>query len=147
VFGMEDPEYSLVALQNLTHTRDRALFLQSCRNGNNLNAVLEVVNRATRLASQGDLGYLTTDLAKVVNLESLTLPAEQNLYHAIKAIPDRASFGLLWTHLTAIAPVLAEFFEQVMVMDEDLKVRETRLNLLGILRNHSRRLADFSAIR
>jgi glycyl-tRNA synthetase beta chain len=147
VFGIEDPEYSLEALKNLTHTRDRALFLQSARNDNSLNAVLEVVNRATRLASQGNLDYLTTDLAKVVSLDSLKLPAEQNLYQAIKAIPDRASFELLWTNLTAIAPVLAEFFDRVMVMDEDLEVRETRLNLLGILRNHSRRLADFSAIR
>lgn len=147
VFGVEDPEYSLEALRDLSHSRDRALFLQTARNDNSLNAALEVVNRATRLASQGNLDSHTTDLAKVVCLESLKLPAEQNLYQVIKAIPEHASFDELWRDLQAIAPVLAEFFDQVMVMDEDLKLRQSRLDLLGILRNHSRRLADFSAIR
>jgi glycyl-tRNA synthetase beta chain len=147
VFGVEDPEYSLEALRNLTHTRDRAQFLQAARNDNGLNAVLEVVNRATRLAAQGNLDRNNTDLAKTVSLKSLKTAAEQDLYQAIKAIPKNPSFAILWQHLTAIAPVLASFFDQVMVMDEDLEVRQNRLNLLGILRNHSLILGDFSAIR
>jgi glycyl-tRNA synthetase beta chain len=33
------------------------------------------------------------------------------------------------------------------VMVEDPQVRQNRLNLLSIIRNYSRQLADFSAIR
>jgi glycyl-tRNA synthetase beta chain len=33
-----------------------------------------------------------------------------------------------------------------MVMDENPEVRKNRLNLLGLLRNHARTLADFGAI-
>jgi glycyl-tRNA synthetase beta chain len=51
--------------------------------------------------------------------------------------------------LGAIAPLLTDFFDgedSVLVMDKDPDVKQNRLNLLGILRNHARVLADFSAI-
>ncbi|MDX1978095.1 MAG: glycine--tRNA ligase subunit beta [Pseudanabaenaceae cyanobacterium bins.68] len=145
VFG--DSDYTLAALENLNLTRQRADFLQSARQDQSLAQVMEVVNRASRLAAQGQLTYDQTDLAAVVNLADLKLVPEQKLYQAIAQIPIQADFDRLWQHLQAIAPVLAEFFEQVMVMDQDPLVRQNRLNLLGVLRNHSRHLADFSAIR
>ncbi|HEY9640388.1 MAG TPA: DALR anticodon-binding domain-containing protein, partial [Coleofasciculaceae cyanobacterium] len=51
--------------------------------------------------------------------------------------------------LAEIAPVVSNFFDgsrSVLVMDADPEVRRNRLNLLGLLRNHARVLADFGAI-
>ena len=51
--------------------------------------------------------------------------------------------------LTEIAPIVREFFDgenSVLVMAEDAAIRANRLNLLGLLRNHARVLADFGAI-
>jgi glycyl-tRNA synthetase beta chain len=51
--------------------------------------------------------------------------------------------------LEAIAPTVSTFFDgedSVMVMADDLNLRQNRLNLLGLLRNHARVLADFGAI-
>jgi glycyl-tRNA synthetase beta chain len=51
--------------------------------------------------------------------------------------------------LAKIAPTVSTFFdgaESVLVMDSDLDIRQNRLNLLGLLRNHARVLADFGAI-
>jgi glycyl-tRNA synthetase beta chain len=48
--------------------------------------------------------------------------------------------------IKAITPVLAKFFDDVLVMAEDPQVRQNRLNLLGIIRNYSRQLANFSVI-
>ena len=48
--------------------------------------------------------------------------------------------------IKAIAPILSKFFDNVLVMAEDAQTRQNRLNLLGIIRNYSRQLADFSAI-
>jgi glycyl-tRNA synthetase beta chain len=45
-----------------------------------------------------------------------------------------------------IAPVLAQFFDAVMVMAEDPQQRANRLGLLQIIRDYSRQLADFSCI-
>ena len=51
--------------------------------------------------------------------------------------------------LVKIAPIVSDFFDgpdSVLVMDENPEIRENRLNLLSLLRNHSRILADFGAI-
>jgi len=50
--------------------------------------------------------------------------------------------------LSQIAPV-SNFFdgpESVLVMDSDPALRCNRLNLLGLLRNHARVLADFGVL-
>lgn len=147
VFGMEDDRYAVDALRNLSRTRDRALFLQQARQGGTMADVYEVVNRASRLATQGELGEDVTKIQDVVDASTLAAPAEQDLYQAIAALPDSPSFEQLWQSLEAIAPVLAKFFDDVLVMDEDLQVRQNRLNMLGVIRNYSRILADFSAMR
>jgi len=36
--------------------------------------------------------------------------------------------------------------DSVLVMDENPDIKQNRLNLLGLLRNHARVLADFGAI-
>ena len=51
--------------------------------------------------------------------------------------------------LSQIAPTVSNFFdgsESVLVMDPNPEIRRNRLNLLGLLRNHARVLADFGPI-
>ena len=51
--------------------------------------------------------------------------------------------------LVKIAPTVNGFFDgpdSVLVMDKNPAIKENRLNLLGLLRNHSRILADFAMI-
>jgi glycyl-tRNA synthetase beta chain len=51
--------------------------------------------------------------------------------------------------LTKIAPVVSNFFDgenSVLVIAENPEVQQNRLNLLGLLRNHGRVLADFGVI-
>jgi glycyl-tRNA synthetase beta chain len=48
-----------------------------------------------------------------------------------------------------IAPTVTGFFDgedSVLVMDPNPEVKANRLNLLGLLRNHARILADFGEI-
>jgi glycyl-tRNA synthetase beta chain len=147
VFGVDDPDYAIDALRNVSRTRDRALFLQQARQDATLAAVYEVVNRAAKLvATQGTLGSEVTDIRGIVDSASLVAPAEQDLYNAIASFPKNPDFTKLWQSIKAIAPILAKFFDEVLVMDEDIQVRQNRLNMLGVIRNYSRILADFSAI-
>ncbi|MBD2175722.1 glycine--tRNA ligase subunit beta [Pseudanabaena sp. FACHB-1998] len=146
VTGNDDLDYTLQGLSSLIRIKERAHFLQKSREGATLGAIYEPIVRASRLAAQGDLDSTTVDVQTVVTTAKLTEPAEQALYQAIAALPHQPSDEQLMEGIKAIAPVLAKFFDDVLVMADDPEVRKNRLNMLGLIRNYSRQLANFSSI-
>lgn len=156
VLGENDPEYSERALRDLLDVRDRALFLQTIRNNGMLDRIYETVNRSTRLAAQGDLDTTQLNPDAVVNPELFQKPSEQAFYDALvqlvpqtQAAQKQRNYQQLVEALSQIAPTVSNFFdgsESVLVMDPDPEIRRNRLNLLGLLRNHARGVADFGAI-
>ena len=156
VLGEDDPEFRKRALQDLLDVRDRALFLQEIRNNGWLDTIYETVNRSTRLASQGNLGFLVLDPQKVVMPELFRHNSEKLFYQAlVDLLPktlsakSKRNYQLLVEGLAEIAPTVSNFFDgddSVLVMDKDSKIRQNRLNLLGILRNYGRIISDFGAI-
>lgn len=156
VLGENDPEYTERALQNLLDVRDRALFLQNIRNNGKLDEIYETVNRSTRLAGQGNLDKQQLKPVALVQPELFQKQCEQAFYDALvqlvpqtKAAQEQRNYQQLVDALAAIAPTVSAFFDgpdSVLVMDENPKIKRNRLNLLGLLRNHARVLADFGAI-
>lgn len=156
VLGENDPEYSERALRDLLDVRDRALFLQSIRNNGTLDKIYETVNRSTRLAAQGDLDTTQLNPKAVVRPELFQKTSEQAFYDALmQLVPqtqtaqEQRNYQQLVEALSQIAPTVSNFFdgaESVLVMDPDAKIRRNRLNLLELLRNHARVLADFGSI-
>jgi glycyl-tRNA synthetase beta chain len=156
ILGDNDPDYTTRALENLLDVRDRAQFLQQIRSNGQLERIYETINRSTRLASKGNLDLQTLNPQSVINPDLFVKSSEKAFYDALialvpiteKAKNDR-NYQYLVEGLGKIAPTVASFFDgadSVMVMDENLEIRANRLNLLGLLRNHSRILADFGAI-
>ena len=156
VLGDNDADYTTRALENLLDVRDRAQFLQQIRNNKQLEHIYETINRSTRLASKGNLDLQALNPQSVINPDLFVKSSEKAFYDALialvpiteKAQSDR-NYQYLVEGLGEIAPTVASFFDgenSVMVMDENLEIRANRLNLLGLLRNHSRVLADFGAI-
>ena len=156
VLGENDPEYTERALRDLLDALERALFLQQIRNDNTLDKIYETVNRSTRLAAQGDLDKIELEPKTVVKPELFQKSSEQAFYDAlVQLVPQTQlskqtrNYQLLVDSLTEIAPTVGNFFdgpESVLVMDADAEIKRNRLNLLGLLRNHARVLADFGAI-
>ncbi|WNZ22697.1 glycine--tRNA ligase subunit beta [Leptolyngbya sp. NK1-12] len=156
VLGENDAEYTDRALQDLLDVRDRAQFLQSIRQNKKLDSIYETVNRASRLAAQGELDTRQLDPKSLIDPKLFQQPSEQAFYEAlVQLVPQTQSaqaernYQKLVDALAKIAPVVSNFFDgeqSVLVMDENLKIRRNRLNLLGLLRNHARVLADFGAI-
>ncbi|AUC60563.1 glycyl-tRNA synthetase beta subunit GlyS [Cyanobacterium sp. HL-69] len=156
VLGEGDEEYKQRALSSVLDVRNRALFLQEIRNNGTLGNIYETVNRSTKLSKKGGLN--TTELVpeNVVNSILFESNSEEELYKALeKLLPisqkakANSDYHLLTNALVEIAPTISNFFDgdnSVLVMAEDESVKENRLNLLGLLRNHSRILADFGAI-
>lgn len=156
VLGENDPEYGLRALEDLLDVRDRTLFLQRIRNNGRLDKIYETVNRSTRLAAQGDLNTTQLNPENLVRPELFQKPSEQAFYDALvplvpqtQAARESRNYQQLVDALIQIAPTVSNFFDgadSVLVMDSDLEIRRNRLNLLGLLRNHARAVADFGAI-
>ncbi|MGB3293588.1 MAG: glycine--tRNA ligase subunit beta [Phormidesmis sp.] len=155
VFG-EDADYQARALTDLLDVRDRACFLQAIRNDGQLASIYETVNRASKLAAQGELGVETLDPVGSVDPDLFEQPSEQAFYSSLQTLVPQTQaaqaerdYTKLLAGLAQAAPSVANFFDgptSVLVMAENADIRQNRLNLLGLLRNHARVLADFSAI-
>ncbi|KST66397.1 glycine--tRNA ligase subunit beta [Mastigocoleus testarum] len=156
VLGENDPEYTQRALQDLLDLRNRATFLQQIRDDGTLEKIYETVNRSSRLAGQGDLDTKQLNPNSLINRELFQKNSEENFYNAIvdlipqtEAAQRSRNYRKLVVALEEITPRVSNFFdgpESVLVMDPDPKIKQNRLHLLGLLRNHARVLADFGAI-
>jgi glycyl-tRNA synthetase beta chain len=156
VLGDNDPEYTERALRDLLDVRDRALFLQEIRNNHQLDEIYETINRSTRLATKGTLDTQTLDPQSLIDPNLFEQPSEKAFYEGLidllpqtqTALADR-DYQQLVDGLKNITLVVSRFFDgeqSVLVMADHPQVRQNRLNLLGLLRNHARALADFGSI-
>ncbi|ACB00434.1 MULTISPECIES: glycine--tRNA ligase subunit beta [Cyanophyceae] len=152
----DDAEYTERALTDLLDVGDRAAFLQSIRDDGQLAKIYATVNRSAKLAAKGNLSTDSLDPTGVINPEKFAQNSERDLYAGlVELVPTtevartERDYQKLIDGLAALAPTVERFFDgedSVLVMAEDPAVRENRLNLLGLLRNHARVLADFGAI-
>jgi glycyl-tRNA synthetase beta chain len=156
VLGDSDAEYQERALRDLLDVRDRAQFLQEIRNNGQLDTIYETINRSARLAIKGDLTTEPLDPSQWVNPDLFEKASEQAFYDAlIQLVPttqkaqEERNYQILVDALAQISPTVSNFFDgsdSVLVMDENPEIQKNRLNLLGLLRNHARTLADFGQI-
>jgi len=156
ILGDNDQEYSERALKDLLDVRDRALFLHQIRNNQQLQTIYETVNRSTRLAAQGDLDTQQLEPEAIIQMGLFEKSCESAFYQGlVELVPltesacQQRNYQLLVDGLAKIAPVVSNFFDgadSVLVMDKNPQIKQNRLNLLGLLRNHSRVLADFGQI-
>ncbi|NJN71370.1 MAG: glycine--tRNA ligase subunit beta [Limnothrix sp. RL_2_0] len=152
----DDAEYTERALTDVLDVGDRAAFLQSIRNDGQLETIYATVNRSAKLAKKGDLDQTSLDPKDYVNPDKFEQKSEQELYDGLialvpttEAAQAERDYQKLVDGLTKLAPTVERFFDgedSVLVMAEDAAVKQNRLNLLGLLRNHARVLADFGAI-
>lgn len=100
----------------------------------------EAVNRIIRIIkNENTFGSVNTALFKE--------PAENQLYNAVKDINENAlSYEQLEQSLIKVIPNITEFFDKVLVMDNDETVKQNRLNLLNTIKQKFAKIADFSKI-
>jgi glycyl-tRNA synthetase beta chain len=88
-----------------------------------------------------------------VDVESLREAAEVRLFDSMRALRDAVSvataqreYANALGRLAQLRPAVDEFFDQVMVMDDDLKLRANRLALLAQLQGLFAGVADLSRL-
>lgn len=99
--------------------------------------LLENANRVLRILKE-EVGNVDENL--------FTLDAEKDLYKAVLGIKFDGDYKKYLADLTQINPVVTKFFDDVLVMDKDEKVKNNRLALLNTLKNKYIILTDFSKL-
>ncbi len=100
--------------------------------------LLEASNRVLRILKETSKSQVNKDLFKETS--------EGMLYREIQTVDENADYAAYLEQLIAINPAVEKFFEDVLVMDKDEKVKENRLALLTLLKKKYERLTDFSKL-
>ena len=142
-------------LDDPTDVYFRALLLMDMRKNNTLNLLQTVVTRASKLAVKSTIAKDVIDPSGFVHKSLFEKECESEMFNVLEKLKplsincDRVKYKLLADGLVSSAETLANFFDgkgSVMVMTDDINLRNNRLNLLTILRNQSLILADFSKL-
>jgi len=100
--------------------------------------LLENANRVLRILK---------DDTNVEIKESLFVEqAEKDLYRAVQGVNFAGDYTKYLQDLISINSVVTKFFDDVLVMDKDEKIKNNRLSLLNILKNKYTILTDFSKL-
>ena len=81
-----------------------------------------------------------------VNESLFVLDAEKSLYKAVQGISFNGDYDKYLSNLISINPVVTKFFDDVLVMDKDEKIKNNRVALLKSLKNKYIILTDFSKL-
>lgn len=102
----------------------------------NDDKLLENANRVLKILKEA--------VKNEVNKDLFVLDAEKDLYSAINTISFNGDYIQFINELIKINPVVTKFFDDVLVMDKEEKVKNNRLALLNELKNKYIILTDFS---
>ena len=101
-------------------------------------SLLESANRVLRILKTDSIGSVNPALFKE--------NAENTLFEKIRSIDENTDYKTYLNEIILINPAVEKFFEDVLVMDKDEKVKENRLALLTLLKKKYERLTDFSKL-
>lgn len=101
-------------------------------------ALLESANRVIRILKENSKSQVNKDLFKETS--------EGMLYREIQSVDEKADYAAYLEQLISINPAVEKFFDDVLVMDKDEKVKENRLALLTLLKKKYEVLTDFSKL-
>ena len=99
--------------------------------------LIENANRVLRILKEE---------AGEVKPELFVEDAEKALYQAVQSVNFEGDYAQYLKDLTQINPVVTKFFDDVLVMDKDEKIKNNRLALLKSLKNKYIILTDFSKL-
>lgn len=101
--------------------------------------LLESANRIIRILKEPVYAKVNKDLFKH--------ESEGMLFDAINGMPETDNYDEYLSQLNALVPSITAFFDNVLVMDNDVNVKNNRLGMLTILKEKLEKLCDFSKIQ
>ena len=120
----------------------------------NFVEIQKVVSRVSKLAKNSDLSKEVLSTRDYVNTKLFEKDCELKVFEFIGELEKLYSDGycnyLEILNLFEInVNIIEDLFDNekgVLIMSEDLKIRNNRLNLLSLIRNYSLKIADFTLL-
>lgn len=125
-------------LEDLCDFVERVKFVSEIILRPDFSKILESANRISRI--------LKEIIDEPINPEFFEFDAEKNLFDGLCKINSN-SYKSLFDDLAIINPLIEKFFEDVLVMDNNEKIRKNRLAMLSMLKKKYDLLTDFSALQ
>ena len=117
-------------------------------------SIINIISRYSKLAGKGNLDtniYLSENLIKPNLFEKISENEVLNLIKKFEILISKSNWkyneliDLFVNHLDILND-LFDINKGVMIVSEDLSVRENRLNLISLIRNYSLLLCDFTLL-
>jgi glycyl-tRNA synthetase beta chain len=145
------PEIESVLCMNPGKINDLTVRLEAVRSFNELSEASQLAAANKRISNI--LKKIEGKLPSEVQTQLLRLPAEINLLKSLEALSPKLDqqfkshdfIGLL-QNLVALSQPIDQFFSDVMVMDEDLQLRQNRIALLNQLHQKMNLVADIGKL-
>ena len=145
------PEIESVLCMNPGKINDLTVRLEAVRSFNELSEATQLAAANKRISNI--LKKIEGKLPSEVQTHLLRLPAEINLLKSLEALSPKLDqqfkshdfIGLL-QNLVALSQPIDQFFSDVMVMDEDLQLRQNRIALLNQLHQKMNLVADIGKL-
>ena len=145
------PEIESVLCMNPGKINDLTVRLEAVRSFNELSEATQLAAANKRISNI--LKKIEGKLPSEVQTQLLRLPAEINLLKSLEALSPKLDqqfkshdfIGLL-QNLVALSQPIDQFFSDVMVMDENLQLRQNRIALLNQLHQKMNLVADIGKL-
>ena len=145
------PEIESVLCMNPGKINDLTVRLEAVRSFNELSEAPQLAAANKRISNI--LKKIEGKLPSEVQTQLLRLPAEINLLKSLEALSPKLDqqfkshdfIGLL-QNLVALSQPIDQFFSDVMVMDENLQLRQNRIALLNQLHQKMNLVADIGKL-
>lgn len=123
-------------LENLDEYLSRLKFVKEESQKESFKKLAEAAKRVLRITKDTDFAHTNEAL--------FVLDEEKELYHAVNAQnADSADLGAYVKSLENLAEPIDKFFDKVLVMDKDEKIKNNRIALLNTLKEKFSKVCNF----
>jgi glycyl-tRNA synthetase beta chain len=147
-------ELSQKRVLNIVDLKKRIKSIMNFNERENFVEIQKVITRVSKLAKNSDLSTDVLSARDYVNTKLFEKDCELKVFEFIRELEKRFSEGYCnYLELLNLFEInvntIEDLFDNekgVLIMSEDLKIRNNRLNLLSLIRNYSLKIADFTLL-
>jgi len=139
---------------NIADLKKRIEIIQKFKAEKNSYSLINIITRYTKLASKGNLDNFTYTCKNNIDSELFEKKSEDEVFKLLQHL-ENLILSKNWDYIQLInlleenVQSLIEIFDNkngVMIMCENLNIRNNRLNLLALIRNYSLLVCDFTLL-
>ncbi len=147
-------EFSQKRVLNIIDLKNRIKSIDNFNEKGNFDEIQKVITRVSKLANNSDLSRDVLSTRDYVNIKLFEKDCEFKVFEFIEELEKLFSEGYCdYLELLNLFEINVNTIENlfdnekgVLIMSEDLKIRNNRLNLLSLIRNYSLKIADFTLL-